>query len=135
MKLSQLKNAQIRQLCADWDEEDGVRPEKRRERRKKDFKPLKLCRQAEKALAFEWDELTDRRITAGMAIEKITPEDNGSKLVVHVVYDAKRYISHQIVMHALKERRGYLRFIIAGMIHRKRVPDLAFEVRPGGDYA
>jgi len=132
MKLSQLKDAQIRQLCADWDEEDGVRPEKRREYKKKDFKPLKLCRQAEKALAFEWDKLTDSHITEGMAIERVTPEDNGSKLVLHVAYDARQYESDQIVLAVLKERRGYLRSIIAGMIHRKRVPEIAFEVRPGG---
>ena len=132
MKLSQLKEAHVRELCADWDEEDGVRPEKRRERPKKDFKPLKLCRQAEKALAFEWDELTDRHITEGMAIERVTPEDNGSKLVLHVVYDARQYESDQMVLAVLKERRGYLRSIIAGMIHRKRVPELAFEVRPSG---
>jgi ribosome-binding factor A len=133
MKLSQLKDAQIRHVCTDWDEEDGIRPEKRRERQKKDFKPLQLCRQAEKALVFEWDELTDRHVIYGMAIERVTPEGNGSKLVLHLTYDARQYESDQIVLAVLKERRGYLRSIIAGMIHRKRVPELAFEVRPGGE--
>lgn len=130
MKLSQLKKAQVRELCADWDEEDGVRPERKRERQKRGFKPLQLCRQAEKALAFEWDDLVNRQITAGMNIEQVTPEENGGKLVLHVVYDPLRYASNQIVLTELKEKHGYLRSIIAGMIHRKRVPELSFEVRP-----
>ena len=132
MKLNQLKKAQIRRLCADWAEDDGVRPERKGgSQKKKDFKPLKLCRQAEKALAFEWDELVDRHIMEGMAIERVTPEHNGSRLVLHVLYDPLCFETDQVVLAALKERRGYLRSIIVGMIHRKRVPELAFEVRPG----
>lgn len=132
MKLSQLKKAQVVQLCANWGEDDGVRPERKGgSQKKKDFKPLKLCRQAEKALAFEWDELVDRHITEGMAIERVTPEQNGGRLVLHVLYDPLCYETDQVVLAVLKERRGYLRSIIAGMIHRKRVPELAFEVRPG----
>jgi len=133
MKLKQLKGAA--QCCGELGSDDGVDPRIlfSREDRKRDLtrKNRQLCKEVHKALMLAVSELVDQRWTHGVTIDNVRPTSDASRLRVIVAFAQPPTAEH--AAHALArlgDISGHLRHEIAAAIHRKRVPELTFEMAP-----
>lgn len=104
---------------------EAVRP------RKANFKALQLSKQVERAvsetLAGEWlsDALT------GASVASVEPAPDAGRLLVTVLLDPRATGADVAeARSALGAATAVLRAEVARSIHRKRVPELAFDVRP-----
>jgi len=99
--------------------------------RKANFKALQLSKQVERAvsqtLASEW--LSDA--LAGAAVASVEPAPDAGRLLVTVLLDP-RATGADVgeARAALCAATAVFRAEVARSIHRKRVPELAFDVRP-----
>ena len=89
-----------------------------------DEKTLRLCRQAERALAMTLSGECGDEVLSALPVVSVTPAPNASRLLVTVALPDGA--SPTDVLHRLERARGFLRSGMASVIHRKRVPDLVF---------
>jgi ribosome-binding factor A len=83
---------------------------------------LQLCRQVERALtmALEGEVLRD------LTIHSVIPAPDSSRLLITFVNHGESSVAE--VLAALHERYTQLRGEVAAAIHRKKTPQLSFEV-------
>jgi ribosome-binding factor A len=94
-------------------------------------KDRQLCEQVAEALSFALAECHDPRL-ADLYVEAVEPAPSASRLRVVVSGDSGA--DAFAILGALERARSYLRRPIAGEIHRKRTPELCFElVAPEGE--
>lgn len=87
-----------------------------------------LCRQVERALVTAIAD--DRRETVrGLLVDTVLPWPNAARLLVAVrPSDPSADVDREAILGALGDAKADLREVVAGAVHRKRVPDLCFEI-------
>lgn len=96
-------------------------------------KQAQLCAQAREAIYLALGDATDARLH-DLHVEAVVPALDGARLVV-VVAPARTLAAEELddLVEALFAARHWLRRQVAAEIHRKRAPELTFQVRPGGE--
>ena len=87
-------------------------------------KALQLCRQVERALSLslEGDILRD------LLVQSVEPAPDSTRLLVTFLYIGDDVTPSLEVLIALKQHNARLRHSIAAAIHRKKTPELAFQL-------
>lgn len=117
------------ELCAQAHTDDGIDPRflPRHPRGKvSNRKALQLCRQVERALsvALEGDVLRE------LAVQSVVPAPDSSRLLVTFVYHGAESSSLHEVLAAIECHRAAFRSAVAEAIHRKKTPELVYDVVP-----
>jgi ribosome-binding factor A len=92
-----------------------------------DRKVKQLCKQVERAVAAALGDCADDALVDAFVTE-VAPAPDARRLAVTVCVGAT--VDPDRVREALRAATSFLRSRIAGEIHRKRVPEIAFDVRP-----
>ncbi len=101
------------------------------DRRKKNWKTEQLCKQVEHAVAMLVGELADD-VLLGAAVASVEPWPDAARLRIAVVLAPDTAQERVQEAHeALTRASGMFRAEIARSIHRKRVPEIAFQVMVG----
>ncbi len=120
-----------RALCAELQEDDGVRPQRRRE--KKDVcgarKTRQLCAQIQRAVSLGLAGAVDDEVLRELEVVSVWTPGELSRVVVDVACPGGRYGLEEIEAR-LHGAAGWLRSEVARSIHRKRTPTLCFNVIP-----
>ena len=117
--------------CAVLYEDDGIDPRKYKKRdqhnkRKKVHRKNKqLCSQVVQALNLAFAEI-DSDIVSSLYAREAIPAPNTSRLLVTIVANGSYSIEE--VQRELARFSGKLRYEISTVIHRKKVPSLAFVI-------
>lgn len=117
-------------LCSTWTADDGIDPRhmpRRPQGKVSNRKALQLCRQVERVLSFalEGDILRD------LTVASVVPAPDSSRLLATVVFHGAEPVGAAEIVAALKEQHARLRAAIAAAIHRKKTPELAYQVVKG----
>ena len=90
-------------------------------------KTLQLCRQVERVLSMvlEGDLLRD------LLVQSVVPAPDSSRLLATVIFNGPPSIPTSDVVAALESARVRLRAEVAAGIHRRKTPDLCFQVLRG----
>lgn len=93
------------------------------------WKVLQLCKQVERAatLALEGEWVSDALL--GAVVASVEPAPDASRLRVVVVLAAGREDEIDRARTALADAAAWFRGEVARFVHRKRVPEVVFEVR------
>jgi len=133
MTFNQRQREQMRALCGELREDDGIDPrdlfKPSRKRDKEHRKTKQLCRQVQKTLDLVLSgEIRDESLS-GLKIVSITPGADSSRLVVTVVADVPAAeLDRADVERRLKIIEGQLRIAVAQAITRKKTPLLVFQI-------
>jgi ribosome-binding factor A len=94
-----------------------------------DRKTGQLCAQVQQILSFLLEtECCDDRLH-GLYVEAVRPNPNAACLLVVLrQWDRERSFDFKLVMRRLAESKGYWRTEIGRAIHRKKTPELVFQV-------
>lgn len=85
-----------------------------------------LCRQVERALCTAFG---DHEALLDLGVDQVLPWPNASRLLVAVrLCEPAAVPDRSEVLQRLASHRAELRSVVAGAIHRKRVPELCFEL-------
>jgi ribosome-binding factor A len=99
-------------------------------------KSLQLCEQARRALEFAFLHECRDEVLADLAVIAVMPDPGIRRLRVWLRGPADMDEETRChIVERLGAARGFLRAQIAAAIHRKRTPDLAFELLRGLDAA
>jgi ribosome-binding factor A len=97
---------------------------------KQDRKLAQLCAEIEEIVGLALGDAADHRLH-DLVVRSVTPGPDGARLLVAVVATRALDLDSLEELHgALQSARPWLRQQIAAEIHRKRTPDLAFQVLP-----
>ncbi len=83
-----------------------------------------LCRQVERALTCALDDVG----LSHLALTAVLPWPNSSRLLVAVQPTEDGVIDRDAILDELRAAKGELRMVVAEAIHRKRTPELCFEI-------
>ena len=114
--------------CAEPSAEDGLDPRlDRREGSNKvpNRKALQLCAQVERTLLGVFAECGDD-VLRDLVIDSVTPAPNAARLLVTVRRTVP--LETTVVLEHLQRARGKLRTDAVAALHRRRAPDLLFQV-------
>src|SRR6516225_7205930 len=114
-------------LCSAWTADDGIDPRfspRRPQGKVSNRKTLQLCRQVERALsvALEGEILRD------LSVQSVVPAPDSSRLLVTFVYTGDESVESADVLAALHGHYAKLRGEVAASIHRRKTPELSFQV-------
>jgi ribosome-binding factor A len=99
-------------------------------RREDDRKLKQLCRQAERAAAAALADCADEAL-AGAFVCEVAPAPDARRLAITVAVQPADDVD---AVHAALERAASLvRSRVAAEIHRKRAPEITFQVRPADE--
>lgn len=88
-----------------------------------------LCRQVERAVSTALGDDVADDLLLDLAVTTVLPWPNASRLLVVVEPTSPdEPIDRDAVLDHLRAVKGELREVVAGAIHRKRTPELCFEV-------
>ncbi|HJL04894.1 MAG TPA: ribosome-binding factor A [Polyangiaceae bacterium LLY-WYZ-15_(1-7)] len=90
-------------------------------------KDLQLCAQVRRTLDLALAEASDERLL-GAWVREVLPNPDVGRL--RVVVEVGPEVDPDEVLGLLNAAQGHLRAEVAGAIHRKRTPDLMFQVVP-----
>lgn len=97
--------------------------------RRADWKARQLCRQVERSASLTLAELCECEALASSAVARVAPAPDASRLRVSVVLaPGKTPADLDTAAAALREKAGRFREEAARAIHRKRAPEVVFEV-------
>ncbi len=120
--------------CAEWRPEDGLDPrrERRAEQGRREQKDRRLCKEVLRQLSLALAELAREEWAAGLAVVEVQPAPDASRLKVMVTVGGTRELAEALELVArLQALEGALRWEIATVVARRRVPELHFELAPG----
>ena len=112
-------------LCSEWMADDGIDPRlqpKWPPGKVPNRKTLQLCRQVERALSV----ILAGEILRDLTVQSVMPAPDSSRLLVTCVYHGAE--SSADVRTALHGCHAKLRAEVAASIHRRKTPELSFEV-------
>jgi ribosome-binding factor A len=90
----------------------------------------RLCAQVAEVVSLSLGDSADERLRQ-LVVHSVDPSPDGSTLMVSVLVGADVGLDEiDEVFAALSRARSWLRQQIAAEIHRKRTPDLSFQVLP-----
>ena len=132
MSLSKKQRDQLRALCGEIGDDDGIAPADARRasgvsRRQKDrIKQLRLCEQVRRVVDVCLTDCPDPML-AGLTVASVEPGSSVSHLTIIVSYEiGNDVLSSREVIGRLRKIEGWLRSQIAPAISRKHVPRLSF---------
>ena len=97
---------------------------------KEERKLAQLCAQVEETVSFALGDAADERLR-DLTVRSVAPCPDGARLLVAVATSQPLDLGSLEGLHAaLDSARPWLRQQVAAEIHRKRTPDLAFQVLP-----
>ena len=97
---------------------------------REDRKLAQLCAQVEEIVSLALGDSADDRLH-DLVVQSVSPGPDGARLLVAVVATEPLDMdSIETLYSALDRARPWLRQQVAAGIHRKRTPDLAFQVLP-----
>lgn len=133
MTLSRRQGEQMRALCEELREDDGIDPRRffkpSRMRDKEHRKAKQLCRQVHKTLDLVLSGEIHNESLNGLRIVSILPGTDSSRLLITVVADVDPANFHrQEIETGLATIEGKLRLAVAAAITRKKTPVLVFQV-------
>ncbi|MBI1830959.1 MAG: hypothetical protein HYR84_05850 [Planctomycetes bacterium] len=112
-------------LCTDWSAEDGIdlrhlpRPTMAKGSNRK---ALQLCRQVERVLSV----CLEGEILRDLTVQTVVPAPDSTRLLVRFIYHGAEPLANVLAtLHACCPR---LRAEVAASIHRRKTPELTFEV-------
>ena len=114
-------------LCAHWDADDGIDlwlAPKRPQGKVTNRKALQLCRQVERILAgvLEGDILRD------LVVHSVVPAPDSSRLLATFTFHGAATVATSDILTALHAAHARLRGAVAFAIHRRKTPELTFQV-------
>ena len=118
----------LRQLCGEIRDDDGIDPREFRKEersRKNSSRDRQLCAQTRRCLDFVLPELLLARGVTCCEVSSVEPVRDASRMSVII---SVRLDQLSVAREAISQLRGRLRSEVAKSIHRKRVPDMIFEV-------
>lgn len=117
-------------MAASRSPEDGTDPrvffDRRQPRRKGGRKALQLCAQVSRALSYALSDCDDD-ILRNLYIDSVVPAPDEKRLMVTVINSLGSEPPPEVLEH-LHLHYGRLRGEVARSIHRKRAPELSFQV-------
>ena len=97
---------------------------------KEERKLAQLCAQVEETVSLALGDSADERLR-DLVVQSVAPGPDGARLLVAVATTSPVDLDRLEDLHAaLDSARPWLRQQIAAEIHRKRTPDLVFQVLP-----
>lgn len=132
MKRKNLSRKDMLSACDDIAPEDGLDPRlyfRKRSETKVKRKALQLCGEVAKTLnqALAW-EMSDE-VLSSLLVESVVPAPDCSRLLVTLSVPASAAtVSPEQIRARLQRASGRLRAEVAAAIHRRRVPELAFQL-------
>ena len=140
MKRDQLRREQMRAMCGELHEDDGVDPREYfasgRGRHKRDRKADQLCHQVKQTIELVLAGEFDDDLLLGLQVVSVSPEPDTAQLAVRVatLLPPDRYDADAITRR-LSEVAPFIRSQVAQAITRKRAPKLVFHLcqLPGGE--
>lgn len=88
-----------------------------------------LCRQVERALSLALGSDCHDPVLLDLAVDQVLPWPNASRLLVTVRPTSPELsVDRTEVLAHLEAQKSVLRGVVAETIHRKRTPELCFEV-------
>lgn len=93
-----------------------------------------LCAQVERAVATAlWNDCGDP-VLSDMFVQVVLPWPNASRLLIVLEPVADTEIDRTDILDRVEAVKGIIRAVVADRVHRKRAPELCFEVmRPRGE--
>ncbi len=99
-------------------------------RRKRDWKVQQLCKQVERAAALTLTSECRSDVLVGATVAAVEPAPDAARLLVTVVLPTGRSGDQATEARAaLREAAPSFRAEVARSIHRKRAPEIVFDVR------
>ena len=93
-----------------------------------------LCRQVERAVSTALADDVADEVLLDLAVATVLPWPNASRLLVVVEPTSPdEEIDREAVLEHLRAAKPELRAVVAGVIHRKRTPELCFEIMRSTD--
>jgi len=140
MKRDEFRRDQMRAMCGELHEDDGVDPREYfasgRGRRKRDRKADQLCHQVKQTVELVLAGEFDDDLLLSLHVVSVSPAPDTAQLAVRVAtslppdrYDA------DVIARRLGEVAPFIRSQVAQSITRKRAPKLMFQLcqLPGGE--
>ena len=137
MALNRRQREQLRALCGEIHEDDGVDPRKyfkpAREREQDDRKSRQLCRQVQKTLDLVLTGDAGNDLLSNLRIVSVLPGRDASRLLVSVSADVPREkFDRERIETQLALIQGRLRSEVSAAITRRKTPVLTFQVLDPG---
>ncbi|MCA8998063.1 MAG: ribosome-binding factor A [Planctomycetaceae bacterium] len=125
----------LRSLCAEWHEGDGVDPREDmrpgRRRTKLDRKTQQLSRQIQRTLDQVLSGEVADEFLNGLRVVSMVPIAGGSRFLVTLESDRPiEQVSVSEIEKRLDGWKGTLRREVARSIHRRKTPELEFRIIP-----
>jgi ribosome-binding factor A len=120
-------------LCEALGPDDGLDPrdDKRASARPvRNRKALQLCKQVAETLSLALSGCADPLLN-DLLVADVRPAPDSTRLLVLVQSATRRPVSLADVSQHLEHARGLLRQEVARQIHRRKTPDLVFEILEG----
>ena len=117
-------------LCSEWTPDDGIDPRlapRQPHGKVSNRKTLQLCRQVERILS----ALLEGEILRDLSVQSVAPAPDSSRLLVTVVFHGPETIPTTDILAALEQAKVKLRAEVAVAIHRRKTPELIFDVLRG----
>jgi ribosome-binding factor A len=115
-------------LCSEWGADDGIDPRlapRRPQGKVSNRKSLQLCRQVERIL----NGVLEGEILRDLSVHSVLPAPDSSRLLVTVVHHGpQEIITTPDILDRLREAYAKLRGEVAVAIHRRKTPELTFNV-------
>ncbi len=114
-------------LCVELGMEDGADPRfdvKHPQGKVSNRKALQLCRQVERTLTIALEGEVLRELT----VESVLPAPDSSRLLITLRYHGQTTVATAEIHDALHASHAKLRGEIAADIHRRKTPELTFQV-------
>ena len=132
MKRRELSDKDLLSSCSEIGPDDSVDPRtflRDRSGKKTNRKALQLCGEVAKTLSYAlaWEMGDD--LLSLLQVNAVVPAPNCARLLVTVslAAPAEGEVSSAQVLERLGQVKGRLRALVAAAVHRRRVPDLAFQ--------
>jgi hypothetical protein len=95
---------------------------------------MQLCKQVERSAALTLTSICDSAALVGAAVAAVEPAPDSGRLQVTVVLASGKGVDDALeAKEALLRARPTFRQEVGRSIHRKRVPELVFDVRLEGE--
>ena len=99
----------------------------------RDRKTGQLCAQVQRTLSFVLENECCDDCLRGLTVEAVHPNPNAACLLVVLrPWQHEQPCDLKLVLRRLAQMKGYWRTEIGNTIHRKKTPDLVFQVLPEG---
>jgi len=122
--------------CGELRPDDGIDPRilfRREERNRNTTRDRRLCGQVAQALSLALGELAGEDWTDGLCVMSVEPAPDTSRLRVRVSYTGRASDDARAAFARLCGQSAHLRWEVGAAISRRRVPELVFELAPGGE--